>query len=105
LLEWERGGVWITAVDAISLIESGLGKKCDVVVGVTAPFDVRVRRIMERDGITEEYARLRIGAQKPDSFYYDNCDYVLVSDCETVEEFEEKCRAFFIRLLGGTIDA
>jgi hypothetical protein len=60
---------------------------------------------MARDGISEEYARLRIGAQKPDSFYEDKCDYVLISDCDTVEEFEEKCRIFFIRVLGGTADA
>ena len=105
LKAWENGGGELAAVDAIALIESGRGAKCDLVVGVTAPFDVRVRRIMERDGVGEDYARLRIGAQKPDSFYEQNCDYVLVSDCDTVEEFEEKCRTFFIRILGGTTNA
>jgi dephospho-CoA kinase len=105
LKAWEESGGKLAAVDAIALIESGRGAKCDLVVGVTAPFDVRVRRIMARDGISEEYARLRIGAQKPDSFYEDKCDYVLISDCDTVEEFEEKCRIFFIRVLGGTADA
>ncbi len=102
---WRDEGGTLAAVDAIALIESGLGKRCDTIIGVTAPFEVRVRRIMERDGISEEYARLRIGAQKPDSFFYDNCDHVLISDCDTVEEFEEKCRTFFKRMLGGTTDA
>ncbi len=105
LKQWEQKGGSIAAIDAIALIESGRSKLCDIVVGVTAPFETRIKRIMERDGISGEYARLRIGAQQPDSFYYDNCDYVLISDCETVEEFEDKCRIFFTRILGGTIDA
>jgi dephospho-CoA kinase len=99
LKEWESKGGTLAAVDAIALIESGLGGKCDVIVGVTAPVEIRIKRIMERDGLSEEYAKMRIAAQKPDSFIYDNCDYVLVSDCETVELFEEKCVDFFRRIL------
>ncbi|NMA24993.1 MAG: dephospho-CoA kinase [Clostridiales bacterium] len=99
LKEWEARGGTLAAVDAIALIESGLSGKCDIVVGVTAPVENRIKRIMERDGLSEEYARMRIGAQKPDSFFYDHCDYVLVSDCETVELFEEKCVDFFKRIL------
>ena len=102
---WRTDGVKLAAIDAIRLIESGLGDVCDSVVGVTAPIDIRVRRIMARDGISEEYARMRIGVQPPDSFYEDNCDHVLVGDCTTAEEFENKARTFFISILGGTIDA
>ena len=105
LSAWAAGGGELAAVDAILLIESGLAEKCDIIIGVTAPPEVRVKRIMERDGISEDYARMRISAQKPDGFYYDNCDYVLISDCDTVEEFENKCRKFFISILGGTTDA
>lgn len=96
---WEKSGGTLAAVDAIALIESGRGSKCDIVVGVTAPVDIRVARIMERDGLSEANAKLRIAAQKPDSFFYENCDYVLVSDCETVMQFEEKCVEFFTRIL------
>ena len=49
------------AVDAIALLESGLGDLCDVTVAVTADDELRVRRIMARDGIDEKYARMRIG--------------------------------------------
>lgn len=101
LKDWKEQGGTLAAIDAIALVESGLSELCDTVVGVTAPFDVRVKRIMERDNISEDYARLRLKAQKPDSFFYENCDHVLVSDCATVEEFEEKCRSFFTGLLGG----
>ena len=50
-------------------IESGLGELCDRTMAITAPLELRVRRIMARDGIDEQYARLRISAQKPDEFY------------------------------------
>ena len=85
------------AIDAIALLESGLGDLCDVTVAVTAPEDVRRKRIMARDGISEEYARARITAQKPDSFFRESCDYVLENNGEK-EEFYAKCLAFFTRL-------
>ena len=103
--QWDDGGGTLAAIDAIALIESGLGDLCDIIVGVTAPFDIRVSRIVGRDGLSEEYAKLRINAQKPDSYFYENCDYVLISDCDTVEEFEEKCVKFFTHILGGATDA
>lgn len=105
LREHEQNGGALAAVDAIALIESGLSRLCSFVIGVTAPEHVRIRRIMERDGVSEEYARLRVGAQKPEIFFYENCDYVLISDCDTVDEFEDKCRVFFKGLLGGRNNA
>ena len=41
-----------------------LGKRCDVTVGILAPVEDRVKRLIAREGITEEYARARIAAQK-----------------------------------------
>jgi dephospho-CoA kinase len=101
LLDWEKQGGTLAAIDAIALIESGINDMCDILVGVTAPEDIRVERIMERDGVSREYAEMRVKAQKPDSFYREHCDYVLVSDCDTVEEFEQKCKVFFAGILGG----
>ena len=57
-----RNGGTKAVIDAVALIESGLGELCDLTVGVTADKDVRVRRIMGREGIGEEYARARIAA-------------------------------------------
>jgi dephospho-CoA kinase len=105
LAQWKQEGAAVAAIDAIALIESGRADRCEIIVGVIAPPEIRIRRIMERDGVSEEYARQRVRAQQPDSFYEAHCDHILVSDCGTVEEFEEKCRVFFARLLGGIIDA
>lgn len=67
----------LAAVDAIALIESGLGTLCDAVVGILAPPEVRVRRIMARDGISEDYARMRVKAQQSDAFFQQNCTAIL----------------------------
>lgn len=49
--------------------------------------------------IPEEYARLRIQAQKPDSYYREHCTDVLENQEETPEAFREKAEIFFRDLL------
>ena len=83
------------AVDAIALLESGLGDLCDVTVAVTADDELRVGRIMARDGIGEEYARMRVGAQKPAQYFEEHCDLVLRNDGDDPEEFRRRARAMF----------
>ena len=90
----------LTAIDAINLIESGVGELCDRTVAVTAPAELRVRRIMARDGIDERYARMRVSAQKSDEFYRSKCDYELSNTADTPEAFRETARVFFERLIG-----
>ena len=87
------------AIDAINLIESGLDRLCDRTIAVTAPTELRVRRIMARDDITEQYARLRISAQKPDEFYRSKCDLELNNGAETAETFQREAKLFFERLV------
>lgn len=82
-------------VDAINLIECGLGARCDVTVAITAPPEVRLRRIMARDGIGEAYARQRIEAQKKDSYYRKHCDFLLENRAGSQEEFARLIREFF----------
>ena len=92
------GDTGLYAVDAINLLESGMENLCDCTVAVTAPMELRVRRIMARDNITEQYARLRISAQKPDEFYRGKCDYELSNGAETPEGFRTEARIFFQKL-------
>ena len=92
----------LAAIDAIGLLEGNLVRLCDATVAITAPEEDRVRRLMARDGITEEYARNRIGAQHPQAWFSSRCDYTLENN-GTKEEFEEKCRAF-LRKLGIITD-
>ena len=83
----------LAAIDAIGLFEGGLAELCDITVAVTAPAEDRVRRLMARDGISEEYARARIAAQHDESWFREKCGHVLVND-GTVRDFHAKCVAF-----------
>ncbi len=94
LTDWARHGGTLAAIDAIALIEGGVGAFCRATVGITASAETRIDRLMKREGITREYAALRISAQKPDSFFIENCDYT-VDNSGTEAEFREKCRALF----------
>ena len=79
----------MVGIDAINLVESGLYRLCRRTVAVLAPTETRVRRIMARDGISEDYARLRVQAQKPDEFYRARCTDVLMNDAASPQVFEE----------------
>ena len=81
------------AIDAIGLFEGGLAELCDTTVAVTAPVEDRVKRLMQRDGITEEYARSRIAAQHDDAWFRDKCSFTLENDGE-IDAFATKCVAF-----------
>lgn len=87
------------AIDAINLLESGISELCDKTIAVTAPTELRVRRIMARDGISEQYARMRITAQKPDEYYRTKCDCELTNAADTPESFREEAQEFIRRLM------
>ena len=89
----------IIGIDAINLIEGGLDKMCDCTVAVLSSAELRLGRIMARDGISEEYARLRIAAQKGDDFYRQHCTYTLNNTCDSAAAFEEQAYVFFYGLL------
>lgn len=73
-------GGTLAAVDAIELISSGLAEACDLTIAVTAPREVRIARIMARDGISRAEAEQRLNAQKEDGYFSDRCSAVLVND-------------------------
>ena len=89
----------LCVLDAINLFESGLDRLCDRTVAVTAPTELRVKRIMSRDHITEQYARLRVNAQKQDEYYRGKCDCELNNASDSPEEFRRESYLFFERLV------
>ncbi|MPN43292.1 Dephospho-CoA kinase [bioreactor metagenome] len=99
----ELEGRQCAAIDAIALIESGLSVFCDAVVGVVAPAEVRIERIKKREGISEEYARLRVSAQKGEDYYRQHCSYILENTGEDAPEcFSARAEALFHRILSAT---
>ena len=87
----------LAAIDAIALFEGGLAELCDITVAVTAPADIRVQRLILRDGISEEYARSRIAAQHNEDWFRERCDCILENN-GTQMQFHEKCLAFLRKL-------
>ena len=67
-------------IDAAVLFESDLKNLCNKTIFVSCPFDIRVKRIMERDNITRTYAEDRINAQPKDDYYKQRCDFEITND-------------------------
>ena len=87
----------LAAIDAIGLFEGELSDLCDVTVAVTAPEEARIRRLQQRDGISESYATKRIRAQHEESWFRERCDYVLENNGE-LDAFATNCLAFLRHL-------
>jgi len=67
-------------LDAPTLFESGLDSICTAVIAVLADKELRLRRIMERDKISENDALLRMNAGKPDKFYKEKTPYIVYNN-------------------------
>lgn len=90
---YREQGRALVAIDAIALLECPIKELCQLKIAILAPREVRVRRIMAREGISQDYAWARVKAQKPDEYFIQSCDYTLINDCKTAEEFAQKARA------------
>lgn len=100
LRSFAMDGGRIAAIDAIELFDGGQAARCTSTVAVLASAETRIKRIMERDGISREYAELRIEAQHPDSYFEELCDYILRND-SGVEDFQKECLKLFKEILNN----
>ncbi len=69
-------------LDAPTLFESGADSICNEIIVILSDEKTRKKRIMERDGIDESAAELRIKAGKPDEFYIEKTNNIVYNDCE-----------------------
>lgn len=73
----EAEGAVAVLVDAPQLFESGFDRECGFILSVLAPYELRLARIMERDGLSEERARARLDASHSDEFFRERSDAVI----------------------------
>jgi len=87
IADFAKNGARAVLIDAPLLFESGFDAQCHCTVCVTAPNDVSVQRIVQRDGITPEEAQRRLDAQIPAEELLRRCDYSVENGlhCETLE--------------------
>lgn len=69
--------------EAALLFESGSYKDLDYTILVTAPLPIRVKRVMERDAVTEEQVMERINKQLSDEEKLKLADFVIINDVTT----------------------
>jgi dephospho-CoA kinase len=66
--------------EAALLFESGADKNLDYVIGVLSPADLRIKRVMQRDGLTEKEVMQRIDQQMDEKEKMKRCDFIITND-------------------------
>jgi dephospho-CoA kinase len=87
----------IVVFDAPLLIESGYDQKCDMVVLVEAPEDVRIRRVIEF-GRSEQDVRSRMAVQTSDEVKAFRSD-AIVQNLGSVEELREQVEQLWMEVV------
>lgn len=73
----EKDGYRKCVIDAAALLESPSKKRCEKIIVVTAPEEIRLERILKRDSLSKKQAQLRINAQKSDEYYCKQADIII----------------------------
>lgn len=66
--------------EAALIFESGAQDELDLIIGVSAPESLRIKRVMERDGSTEAEVRARIQRQMDEQEKMRLCDIIIIND-------------------------
>jgi len=74
-------------IDWALLTETDLVDECDLIWQLNIPYEIRKQRVMERDGITEEYFDLR-ESRAPKLEYSCRCDILEFNSVEEVEDLK-----------------
>ncbi len=70
----------VVAIECALLFESGFQDLCDQVVTISAPLEVRISRVCQRDGITPAKAREWIALQMPQEEKERLADHTIIND-------------------------
>jgi dephospho-CoA kinase len=70
----------IIVKEAAILIESGAYKECDKIIVVKSPEELKIKRVMKRDSVTEEEVKLRMKNQLSTNQLMKFADFVIEND-------------------------
>lgn len=80
-VEWmQRQQTPYVIKEAALIFESGSNKDLDYVIGVKSPIELRIKRAMNRDNISEDQVRARMEKQMEEESKLKLCDYIIVND-------------------------
>jgi dephospho-CoA kinase len=83
--------------EAAILFESGSNKDCDAIISISAPQEMRIQRVIERDHLTYEEVMSRINNQWTDEMRNINSDYVV--DNQDIEKARAQTEVYINILL------
>ena len=86
-----------TVKEAAILFESGSYKRIHLAIGVVAPKELRIQRVMNRDHCTREDVLLRMQKQLPQDELVSKCHYLIHNDDE--KSIIEQVRSLHNKLL------
>jgi len=86
--EAQEAGASVFVIEAVALFESSLAKLCDKTIALIAPREVRIRRIVEREGCETVYATKRVDAQQADEFYQKQADVVIENNQDDTQKLK-----------------
>ena len=66
--------------EAALIFESGSAKGLDVVIGIDAPYSLRVQRVVQRDGLSREEILKRNEQQIDQDMKMKLCDFIIIND-------------------------
>lgn len=66
--------------EAAILFESGANRSMDKIIGVSAPLELRISRVISRDGSTRDQVLARIQKQMAQDELIERCDYHITND-------------------------
>ncbi|MEJ2209530.1 MAG: dephospho-CoA kinase [Anaerolineae bacterium] len=90
----------VVVVEAIKLIEAGMDRGYDELWVVTAPRRLQIRRLVERRGLSEAEAALRVDAQPPQQEKAALADRLFVND-GGLDELEKNVRQAWQEIAAG----
>jgi len=105
---WRHGAEWFAAQvgpyavkEAALFYESGSAAQVDFMIGVQAPDELRIARVLAREEVTPEEVRLRMARQLPQKEKLTRCDAVILNDDATA--VLPQVLALHARLSAGTL--
>lgn len=70
----------LVVMEAAILFESGTDKGVDKIISVIAPKEIRIKRIMERDGLSQDLISDRMSRQLPQDELIKRSNYIIEND-------------------------
>ena len=66
--------------EAALIFEAKVSDRLDLVIGVSSPIELRIKRAMERDKVSREEVLKRMEQQLDEELKMSKCDFVLIND-------------------------